>query len=256
MISSIARMLAGPVKSRWEAFRYTLGVKRSGLPLYLTNDTERICAEVAFVDAFRQLQARYPWLGHPVFPLGGAANHALLVVLSRILIEQNPATVIEFGAGQTTHILSKWSEVSGARVITVEQDAHWVGEVRRHVKSASHEIVQAPLRKSRYGDLWYDMDVLRDALIGAQADLMVVDGPTGSAEWSRAGFIDCFGEIHQPDWMILWDDLHRRPDFQSFDQFVASVRASDVNCRMAFSQTSKTLGIACTEKFQTITYYV
>jgi hypothetical protein len=254
-VNSALAVALAPLKPWVRRFRYDLMVKRSGLPFYRIPPPDKVAMELAYVDLFRRQCETHQWLHFPVYPVGGAANHAFLSILVRALTECNFGTVLEFGAGQTTRILSEWSKVSGAKIFTVENDAGWVNECRKTATSPTHQLVHAPLRLSDSGHLWYDYDVVRVQCSQRAAELIIVDGPVGAEQWSRAGFIERFEALHASEWVVLWDDLHRLGDLQSFAAFIQKLRREKVAHDVACCQAFRTLGIVFSPKFSHVKFY-
>ncbi|MBE0541133.1 MAG: hypothetical protein IH623_07090 [Verrucomicrobia bacterium] len=252
--SALALGLA-PLKAWQGRFRYDLLVKRSGLPIYRLAPGEKVAMELAYVDLFQRLCAHHAWLQFPIFPVGGAASHAFLAILVRALVECGFSRVLEFGAGQTTRILSAWSRVSGAPICTVENDEGWVKECQRGVTSPHHQIVHAPLRQAASGHVWYDFEMIRPHCTSQKADLIIVDGPVGAERWSRAGFIERFSELHADEWVVLWDDLHRQGDLQSFAEFIRRLRSNQIPHDVACCQAFRTLGLVFSPKYSRVKHY-
>lgn len=254
---STARIAARPLTEAWKRYRYERFIKQQRLPLYRADDVTRVCHNAAMIDAFRQMQSTYDWLSGPLFPVSGAVDHAFLVVLGRILAEHDIKTVIEFGAGQTTRVLGAWSAATGGRVLTIEHHPDWAERCRQWVVNPTqHTLYQIPLTRSVYGDQWYDASRLAHQAAGMRADLIIVDGPTGSATWSRAGFIPAFESLRSEHWVVLWDDVHRLSDLQSFARFVSDHRGDRQGCHVAFCQTAKTFGVACSDRFASARSYL
>jgi hypothetical protein len=211
--------------------------------------------ELAYIDVLRQLTAHHTWLRFPSFPVGGAASHTFLAILARALIECRFRSVLELGAGETSRVLSAWATETGARVWTIESDIGWVEECQRRASTANHEIVYAPLREDESGHIWYDFAKIRSHLGQDRAELIIVDGPIGTPSWSRAGIIGRFSEVRADDWVVLWDDLHREGDLQSFAGFVRHLREQRIPHDVACCQASRTLGLVFSPKYSRLKYY-
>lgn len=196
------RVGLGPLRRQFEQLSYWWFVKRSGLPLYPASATDCLSRELAFVDIFRQQQVASSWLKGPFFPIGGAANTALLSMLARGLDECDFQTVLEFGAGQSTRVLAAWARTTGRQVFTVEEDAGWADQLRRTAGGPSHQVLHIPLTRLPTGELWYDPGLLKAKLGGCRADLILVDGPIGTRRRSRAGLLTEFHNLHRPEWAI------------------------------------------------------
>ena len=105
-----------------------------------------------------------------------------LAFLSVLLDETQPRTIVEFGSGESTQVFARWAARHGGRLVSVEHDRVWVGEVERRLEAESRpavRMVHAPLRLTRRGlraFLSYGAleQVARDV---AEAKLFMLDGP-------------------------------------------------------------------------------
>jgi hypothetical protein len=252
--SALAAALA-PSRAWLSKVRYELLVKRSGLPIYRVPPADRMATELAHVDILRRMTQEHPWMPNAVFPVGGAATHAFLAILARALMECRFNKVLELGAGQTTRLLSAWSNTFGAKVWTLENDEHWADEARSAVSSPSHTIVHAPLRADENGHFWYDAKVVRAHLANERVDLIIVDGPVGTRRWSRAGVIERFTELRAEEWVVLWDDLQRQGDLESFAAFIGRLRDTDIPHGVACCQGSRTLGLVFSPEHRRLKHF-
>jgi hypothetical protein len=255
LAASALTVALAPFKEWQRRLHYDLLVKRTGLPIYRITPGEKLGYELASVDLLRRLCESHAWLQFPMFPVGGAANHAFLAILVRALSECDFDSVLEFGAGQTTRVLSEWSKVSGAKVCTIESDAGWITECRKIVSSPHHQLVHAPLCESNDGHQWYDFEVVRAHHRSGAASLIIVDGPVGIKRWSRAGFIQRFDELRGENWVVLWDDLHRYGDLQSFAAFIRKLENHRVPHGVVFCQAFRTLGMVFSPRYSRVKYY-
>ena len=118
-------------------------------------------------------------------PFGGgwALTADAAVVLVREIALSRPRIIVEFGSGVSTLLIGRILKEAGhGRLYSLDHDAHWAEQTRRHVRASGLEdyvrVLDAPLTKQRVGDgeySWYDVpDEVREV---DQIDLLVVDGP-------------------------------------------------------------------------------
>jgi len=230
-------------------------VKTHVLPIYAESVVDRIAKEVAFIDLFRQLQHRHDWLRQDIYAVGGAANYSLLYVLARSLLEHDCKQILELGAGQTSQILSGYAAKFGSRVISLEQERMWVENVSKKCSAPSHQIVHAPIEHKKGFDAWYEISLLMPLVPANGFDLVLVDGPVGSARQSRIGIVDVFFDVCADEWLLIWDDLHRSADLESFVYFLKTARKRQAVFDFAFCTGVKTVGLAFTARFGDVKYY-
>ena len=105
------------------------------------------------------------------------------------------STILEFGSGQGTELLSKHF-----KMISIEEDEDWVGEY-------DSEYLHAPIK-----DDWYDTDLVNEFLKDKTYDLVFVDGP---AQGKRSKMYELLKEeklqINKDVWFIF-DDMDREDD--------------------------------------------
>lgn len=242
-----------------ETWRYDRIVKLNSLPIYKMSSLQKLAKDLVFIDLFRTVQSNNAWLAVPIYPVGGAVNYGLLYILSRALLEYQFNDVIEFGVGQTTKVLSAYANFLGKRVISIEHDINWVKAVSSSTVAESHEILYAPMKKFRhkkFGEYsWYELPANSDLLKETRFDLFLIDGPPGTKRRSRIGIVEKFPEMCAKEWLIIWDDLDRSGDLETFVIFTESLKETDIDFDYAFCTSMKTVGIIYTKKFQTIRYY-
>jgi hypothetical protein len=162
--------------------------------------------EVIYRDLFRRELAS---IGEEdrFFPTGGAANYSLLYLIARIAAEFRPRHVLDIGAGQSTLL---WSLLKGRGLVgdtlTLENDADW-GE--RMGAKVDHPILVTPLRPTAINGrqvYTYDWDAARQ---GRSFDVIVCDGPNGTARHSRRGVLSMLDGELADDFVLILDDAER-----------------------------------------------
>lgn len=244
---------------RWNEFvtawRYHALVKTHRLPIWPATPLQRLSNELVFADLLRQLRDAHPWIPAPLYTVGGAASHGLIYSLVRSLTEHRFTKVLELGVGQTTKVLSAYSTVTGARVVSLEENADWAAKLRDQHGSPSHTILHAPLTRTAGGSSWYDSAVWRDHVPSGGFDLLVIDGPVGTHGLSRAGIVEFFAELHGAEWAVIWDDLDRLADLRAFVVFRESLRGANEPSNEAFCSGTKLVGFAFTEQYAALGHY-
>jgi hypothetical protein len=247
-------ILCRPLRQGWQNLRYQMLAKTNRLPLYQLSISETIGRQIAFADIYEQQQKTFSWIPRPHYFIGGSADPAFLSILIRALTENKFNCIIEFGAGQTSRVLSAWSAETGGKVFTIDHDPDWVEKSRHSVLSKLHRIVHAPLQAGPLGQ-WYDLASFTEQFPETRADLIIVDGPVGTRRWSRAGIIAEFPMLSRPECVVLWDDLDRFGDLESFAGLVRSLRTHEITFDVRFCQAYRTLGLLFTPQYSGLRYY-
>jgi len=75
--------------------------------------------------------------------------------------------------------------------------------------------ILAPLKphkpiKNYSGTIWYDADIVREAIISLDYDLLLIDGPPGD---TRSGLVK-YWDLFKQDIPVIFDDINRRTAYQ------------------------------------------
>ncbi len=116
------------------------------------------------------------------------------------------SSIIEFGSGDGTNILSKHF-----KMYSIENDEEWIDKYDStylNVPLTKYTKETFPEGYSFFGEndlWWYNPDELKKQLEEKvdEYDMLVVDGPKGY----RGGMLDCI-ELFNTDKPILFDDVH------------------------------------------------
>lgn len=145
------------------------------------------------------------------YPVGGAANHGLLYLITRCFTEFPIANALELGAGQTTLLIDalRKSVRPDSRVTTVEHDPDWAGHIGAQV---SHSVTVATLVGKQVDGR--AIDHYRSPFFdpSTRYDLVIVDAPIASDHhnaYNRLGAIEIVDENLADDFVIIIDDAQR-----------------------------------------------
>lgn len=214
------------------------------------SELDSVLAEVKARDMLRRAEEAIPWMPTPIYPAGGAAGPLFLYLLARLLAETSKIQkVLELGAGQSTLILDSWANAQSKSVHSFEHDEIWVQRMLTLVNPIITQVHYLPLETlnaEAATTSWYALKSLSglDPLGGF--DLLLVDGPPGCGGFSRCGIIDHIPEWLNKEFVILWDDLHRPADLESFAFLVQKLRRLGVPHDHLIWRDSKAIGIIYT----------
>ncbi|MFA5306181.1 MAG: hypothetical protein WC365_01910 [Candidatus Babeliales bacterium] len=175
---------------------------------------EGFLRESWFANVFNSSTSSCEWLkGTDFCPSGFAANFSYLYVLFRFLNDFNPTSILEFGPGQTSRMLSRYVDLKNknAAVYVVEHNPAWIDFIQKNkLVSDSIKILLMPLKE--VGCEGYTTKVyegLRDHLKGMKFDLVMVDGGDTSTRYSRTSVLELIPENLHPSFVIIIDDFNR-----------------------------------------------
>lgn len=172
--------------------------------------TTRPSMEVVYRDLFVRDIAKLG-LDDLYYPVGSAANYSLLYFVTRCFLEFPIRNAIEFGAGQTSVLMSQLNDrlKKEATITTVEHDVQWADIVRAKV---NHKVITADLvpkiiaghKIKHYGGAYFDSSVLYD--------FVLVDGPPAYVKettFHRLGAMEVIERNLAESFVVVLDDMQR-----------------------------------------------
>jgi len=191
------------------------------------------------------------------YPIGSAANHSLLYVITRAFTEFPIARVLELGCGQSTVLLARLNQRlnRAAAIRSVDHDPDWAARLRALVQ---HEVVVAELvRKTvdgisfpHYADGYFDR--------AQRYELVIVDGPVvrdAATAMTRFGCLEVVEAALAPDFIVILDDAERKGEGILTDRLRALLRRRGI----AFGETAivaaKRQHIFCGGRFQAASFF-
>lgn len=134
------------------------------------------------------------------------ADTGLLTLLADHILERQPQSVVEFGAGASTLIAARCLQLNGTgRLVSFDQHGDFVEATRMWL--AEHgidaDIRTAPLVPAPPGwpGLWYDPGMLPDRI-----DLLLIDGPPWTIHPFTRGGAETLFERIPPGGIVILDD--------------------------------------------------
>jgi hypothetical protein len=214
-------------------------IKKMSLPFTYSNNLQ--IKELLYFQALINLLP----VKMDIHPFGGSANAGLLYFLGRFSKEFTDLNILELGMGQTTLLLNSFS-LNQKNHIAYDDNEFWVQNIKTKLmynetsKLNFKNLEQVVVNKNNtnfYKDL---NDEMKDQYI----DLVIVDGPKGSKKLSRSGIIPLLVKkfTSQDNLVVIFDDTHRRPEFESFELLVKMLKQEnqwDSNYKIKYINASK-----------------
>lgn len=172
--------------------------------------------ELIWANVWHDTQKGILWLENMpgISPGRWAVGYNYLYVMTRILNELRPASVLELGLGASTTLISKYFEnISNTDAIhfIAEHDDEWIKfYTGSHPLSACSKIKKQKLvKKQKDGHAYYAYENLQETIRGFQFQVISVDAPFGGGYASRMDIIDLIPDILTEEFVILIDDVNR-----------------------------------------------
>jgi len=178
-------------------------------------ENRNMLKELNYADVFNSTIHTSEWLLDKSFsPTSFAIGYPLLYVLYRILDEQHPENILEFGLGQSTKLFHQYSSfMKEAHVTTLEHDAKWI-EFFSNKKplpgNTKLVVVESEIIKYK-GFKTRSIKDLEQHVKDNRFDLILVDAPTVFKRYSRSQILKMVpGNIDPNHFIIIIDDSQRR----------------------------------------------
>jgi predicted O-methyltransferase YrrM len=161
-----------------------------------------------------------PRLDPHLSALGGWAIDADFARLIVRELESAPKTVVELGSGLSTVLIASiLAERDSGRLISIDHDPRFSAGAGRRLQFAGGsdkvDLVVAPLLNQTFKSIatdWYDAAALTRALPDDPIELLIVDGPPSTSEWTRWPAIEVLAPYLAPGAVVLLDDGRRREE--------------------------------------------
>ena len=192
-----------------------------------------------------QIEDRY-------FPLRSAANYSLLYLILRVVTELPVRRVLELGCGQTTLLLDDLMRCRALDITTLEHDPVWATRIQGRV---THRVSQAALvERTVHGMACPAYDVAPGDVRGP-IDLMIVDGPPGSARRSRWVTLEYVDALLQRDFVIIFDDAQRKGEQETIAAVLDFLNARGVDFACGVTRALRTQFLVAAGSFREAAYY-
>lgn len=140
-------------------------------------------------------------------------NYAFFYVLNRILTDYAPKNILEMGLGESSKFVSSFldKELLETKHLVIEQDEKFKSSFINNNKIHSKTVIQiCPIKigeNKGYQTITYQNF---DKIVNEKFDLYMVDGPTGSRNYSRFDLVKIAESLGPEDeFIIIVDDYQR-----------------------------------------------
>ncbi len=173
--------------------------------------------ELIWANVWHDTRKGIPWLADMpgISPGRWAVGYNYLYVMTRILNEWKPVSVLELGLGVSTTLISKYFESmddhTDAVHIIAEHDHDWITFYgKSHPLSACSVIKKQKLVTKRDGnEKYYTYENLAESIQGHKFQIISVDAPFGGGYKSRTDILELLPDILEKEFVIIMDDVNR-----------------------------------------------
>jgi hypothetical protein len=179
-----------------------------------TLENSKLLHELNWANVFNNSITGCKWLENQSFSPGRwAVGYPLLYILFKTLEFSKPRKIIEFGLGQSTNMLSKYSKAfNEVQTFTLEHDQQWIDFYLSNEKSPDNlKIIKIENTLIEIDDFeTLSIGNLKNIVGDEKFELIIVDAPFGSEHFSRPQVISMIPHnIHPNHFCIIIDDFDR-----------------------------------------------
>jgi hypothetical protein len=141
-----------------------------------------------------------------------AAGYPMLYLLYRIYNEIKPKAILEFGLGESSKLGYQYDRFfKDVNYIVIEQDDNWLNFFSAQIHDIRPNTILLDIEKSLIKGFEVNQyKGLIKALENKKFNLVIVDGPWGSAHYSRYQVVEIAENYHlHDDFIIIIDDYER-----------------------------------------------
>ena len=226
-------------------------IKSKLLDLYRHNiepRAEALHAEQIYQGIFIQ-QCRAFGVNEVFYPVGAAASYSLMYLLTRVLTELPAHRVIELGSGQTTALIDRLRKSEGSHV-AYDQSELWVNTVAGRVTRCSLQFSE--LTSSTFEGTAYQGYA---KLQKTDFDLLLVDGPNGTAQNSRFDCIPLVAANQSNEFIVIIDDASRPGEQDTVRRLSQLLAKKGIDYKLNYLSGRTTQAVFTTPKFRAASYY-
>lgn len=141
-----------------------------------------------------------------------AGNYSFFFLVHRILKDFEPKKIVEFGLGESSKFISTYNHSIGNKLehIVIEQDDNWATTFNQSFPNKNIIIQHHPLQKKTVMEHEYNGYENIES-IPTDADFYLIDGPFGSAHYSRYDILHVLEKIKlDHEFVLVLDDYNRK----------------------------------------------
>ena len=181
-----------------------------------------------------------------------AGNYTFFYVLNRILSDHKPKSIVELGLGESSKFISTFLDnyLHESNHLIIEHDQEWINHFSSNFDLSDRSIIKrydlseiqvnGKLTKA-YKELIFDQDF----------DLYLIDGPFGNRYYSRYNIVQIANDFNpQHDFIIVFDDVHRKGDLQSFEELKNRLQEKGFKIHSKIYSGNKDVGVLATDKYR------
>lgn len=188
-----------------------------------------------------------------------AGNYAFFYILNRILNEYKPKNILELGLGESSKFISTYLDymLKDSTHTIIEQSVEWQDYFCSRFKLSTNsqikicELVKKNIKGfevNSYSDL--------DSIVDRKYDLYIVDGPFGSANYSRYDIVALVQNLNRDDeFIIVMDDYDRKGETETTNDLLTLFKDKNIPIFDKIYVGKKSIAVLTTKKYRYATSF-
>jgi len=190
----------------------------------------------------------------PLSPGRWAANYSFLYILLRILTDYKPKSIVEFGLGETSKLISAFieNEIPESTHLIIEQSQEWLNEFNSRNSLCRNSTVQL-LELDTKEIKSYPVKTYKNLQIQITKpfDLYVIDGPHGSEHYSRYDIYNLAENLQISDeFIIILDDYNRPGEQETAEEIIKLLKGKGLTIFSGVYSGNKSQMVIATSKYK------
>lgn len=185
-----------------------------------------------------------------------AGGYAFFYVLHRILKDYKPKSILEFGLGESSKFVSTYIEHYSPDTAyqIIEENEKWLESFDSQFQLyANANVAICPLvLKEVHGFQSHHYKNFGN-VVSKTYNLYIIDGPFGSARYSRYDLVEAISYLTKTDdFIILFDDCNRAGEQDTLSAVLNYFNDQEIKFHYASYQAQKTLAVIGSSKYSSI----
>jgi hypothetical protein len=212
--------------------------------------------ELEWAHVFHDSLRGNPWLQALPLNIGRwAGNYSFFYVLCRLLSDFRPATILEFGLGESSKVVSTFLEnsLTESTHTIIEENSDWQDAFENRFSLCKRSCVNIlPCVEKRFdGAAYRGYDQIERLFESKTFDLYIVDGPTGSEKCSRFDIVTVAESLSADDeFIILVDDYNRAGEQETVGRLLEVLREKGITIHVGEYVGKARQAVIATNKYR------
>ena len=173
-----------------------------------------------------------------------AVGYNYIYVMTRILNELRPRSVLELGLGISTTLISNYfrhHQEDRSEHITIEQDSGWRDfYVKNHQIPDCTDIRIVPVvHREKDGQVFEAYEDLHPIIGGKKFSVISIDGPHGATYFARRDLLPYIPVILPEKFVIVMDDAQRPGEQRTIADLLRKLKAANIEFTIGYYKGSK-----------------